>query len=273
MEFSFTTLGSASAKPLSDRFQSCHLFNVRGRLFLTDCGEGAQMQLMRNRISLLKIDNILISHLHGDHVFGIFGILSTMGLFGRTSDLHIYAPRDFSSIVNFFKGHFGEGIKYEIIHHPLCCREPQLICDTRTAEVHAFPLNHGIDTFGFLIREKWPTDIATGLPQRRSRSAAYCSDTAPFEEEARWIEGVDLLYHEATYTEECRQVANRRFHSTARQAALVARQAGAGQLIMGHFSSRYKDLNVILDEAREVFEHSFLASENQRFIIPVPERN
>lgn len=273
MEFSLTTLGTASAKPIVDKYSSAHVFNIRGRLFLVDCGEGTQVQLLRNHISLLKIDNLLISHLHGDHVFGIFGLLSTMGLFGRTAPLHIYAPRDFSSIANFFRGHFGEGIKYEIVHHSLSCREPELICDTRTADVYAFPLNHGIDTFGFLFREKWPPDWQTGLPQRNSRSAAYCSDTAPFEKEAEWVQGVDLLYHEATYTDEFREVANSRFHSTARQAAEVALKAGAGQLVLGHFSSRYKDLSVISDEARAVFPSVCLAGENERFQIPVPERN
>lgn len=273
MEFSLTTLGTASAKPIVDKYSSAHVFNIRGRQFLVDCGEGTQVQLLRNHISLMKIDNILISHLHGDHIFGIFGVLSTMGLFGRTAPLHIYAPRDFSSIANFFRGHFGEGIKYEIVHHVLSCKEPEKICDTRTVDVYAFPLNHGIETFGFIFREKWPADWQTGLPQRNGRSAAYCSDTAPFPQEAEWLQGVDMIYHEATYTEEFREVANARFHSTALQAAELARKVGAKQLILGHFSSRYKDLDVILNEAREAFPQAVLAEENARFQIPVPERN
>lgn len=116
MEFSLTTLGSASAKPMVDRYSSVHVLNARGRLFLIDCCEGAQFQLVRYKISPMKIDRILISHLHGDHVFGIFGLLSTMALLGRTAELHIYAPRDFSSMLNFYMGHFGEGIK--ISHNP-----------------------------------------------------------------------------------------------------------------------------------------------------------
>lgn len=272
MEFSLTTLGTASAKPVVGKYPSAHVFNVRGRLFLVDCGEGAQRQLARNRISLLKIDNILISHLHGDHVFGIFGILSSMSLYGRTADLHVYAPRDFASIVNFLKGHFGEGIKYNIVHHVLSCKEPELIAEHRTVDVYAFPLKHGIETFGFIFREKWPTDIHTGEPQRRGRSAAYCSDTAVFPEEAQWLKGMDLIYHEATYGNEMAHLAAARFHSTAAQAANVAREAGAGMLVLGHFSSRYKDLTPLLDEARAIFPATFLAEESKKFEIPVPER-
>jgi len=272
MEFSLTTLGTASAKPIVGKYPSAHVFNIRGRLFLVDCGEGAQRQLARGHISLLKIDNILISHLHGDHVFGIFGVLSSMSLFGRTADLHVYAPRDFSSIVNFLKGHFGEGIKYNIVHHVLNCKSPELISEHRTVDVYAFPLKHGIETFGFLFKEKWPMDIHTGEPQRKGRIAAYCSDTAVFPQESEWLKGADLIYHEATYGSELESLAVQRFHSTAAQAANVAREAGASELILGHFSSRYKDLTPLLEEARGIFPATFLAEEMKTFTIPVPER-
>ena len=271
MEFSLTTLGTASAKPMVDKYPSAHVFNVRGRLFLVDCGEGAQVQLLRNRVSMMKIDNILISHLHGDHVFGIFGLLSTLSMLGRTAPLHVYAPRDFASILHFYLGHFGAGNKYEIVHHPLAVKAPEVICDLRTVEVLAFPMNHGIETFGFLFREKWPLD-REGRPMRRSRSAAYCSDTAPFPEEVEWLRGTDLIYHEATYGEEMRDKALARYHSTAAYAAQVAREAGASQLVLGHFSSRYKDLTVLLDEARAIFPEAVLARENERYVIPVPAR-
>lgn len=272
MEFSLTTLGTASAKPVAGKFSSAHVFNVRGRLFLVDCGEGTQMQLLANHISLLKIDSICISHMHGDHVFGIFGVLSTMGLFGRRAPLHVYAPRDFASVANFLKGHFGEGLKYEIVHHPLDCREPRLIAQHRTVDLYAFPLRHGIETYGFIFREKWPADILTGEPQRRSRSAAYCSDTAVFEQEAEWLRGVDLIYHEATYASDLERLAGARFHSTAAQAAGVASRAGASHLVIGHFSSRYKDPGVLLEEARAIFPQTDLAVENLKFTIPVPDR-
>ena len=264
MEFSLITLGTASAKPVVNKYPSAHVFNMRGRLFLVDCGEGTQVQLMRYRLSLFKMDHILLSHLHGDHVFGIFGLLSTMSMLGRTAPLKIFAPRDFSSMLRFFLAHFGEGIRYEIKHEVLSMKGPELICETRTADVYAFPLNHGIPTFGFLFREKWKELPLAPYP-RRCRSAAYCSDTAPFPELADWIRGVDLLYHETTYTDDMRSLALERHHSTARQAAEVARDAGVGRLIAGHFSSRYKDLSPLLEEARAIFPATDLACEGEHF--------
>ncbi|MBO4571010.1 MAG: ribonuclease Z [Bacteroidales bacterium] len=273
MEFSLTTLGSASAKPIVDRYSSVHVLNARGRLFLIDCCEGAQFQLVRYKFSLMKIDHIFISHLHGDHVFGIFGLLSTLTLLGRTAPLHIYAPRDFSSMLNFFRGHFGEGVKYPIEHHPLTFTNGmELICETKTADVYAFPLNHGIETYGFYFREKWQ-DHPLAPKDRYVRSAAYCCDTAPFPELEEYVRGADLLLHEATYTEEMRDVANGRFHSTAAQAADLARRAGVGKLIAAHFSSRYKDPEVLLQEARAIFPESYLASEGERFTVPYRRLN
>lgn len=266
MEFSLTTLGTASARPIVDKYSSVHVLNARGRLFLIDCCEGAQQQLVRHHLSMMKMDHIFISHLHGDHVFGIFGLLSTMALLGRRTPLHIFAPRDFSSILNFFMGHFGEGIKYEIEHHPLTFHDKRLVCETKTADVYAFPLNHCIETYGFLFLEKWQEHPLA--PRRYCRSVAYCSDTAPFDGLADNIKGVDILYHEATYTKEMQTLSNERFHSTAEQAAAVAAEAGAGELVIGHFSSRYKDLNVFLEEARPVFPATFLAEEGKKFEIP-----
>ena len=272
MEFSLTTLGSASAKPIVDRYSSVHVLNARGRLFLIDCCEGAQFQLVRHKFSLMKIDYIFISHLHGDHVFGIFGLLSTLVLLGRTSDLHVYAPRDFSSMLKFFMGHFGEGVKYNIIHHPLTFSGKQLVCETKTADVYAFPLNHGIETYGFLFQEKWQ-EHPLAPKDRYARSAAYCCDTAPFPELEDYVRGVDLLLHEATYTEDMREVANQRYHSTAAQAAGLALRAGVGKLIAAHFSSRYKDPDVLLQEARAVFPESYLASEGEKFNVPYRRLN
>lgn len=272
MEFSLTTLGTASAKPIVDKYSSVHVLNARGRLFLIDCCEGAQTQLVRHRLSMLKIDHIFISHLHGDHVFGIFGLLSTMALLGRRTDLHIYAPRDFSSILNFFMGHFGEGVKFNIEHHPLTFHDKQLICETKTADVYAFPLNHCIETYGFMFVEKWQ-EHPLAPKDRYVRSVAYCSDTAPFDRLTEWVKGADILFHETTYTRELQVAANERFHSTAEQAAKVAAEAGVGMLIAGHFSSRYKDLNVFLEEARPVFPATFLAEEGKKFEIPYRRTN
>jgi ribonuclease Z len=237
-----------------DQHQSAHVFNLHGRLFLVDCGENVQVQLKRYKISKARLDNILISHLHGDHLFGIFGMLSTMALDGRTAPLYIYAPRDFASILHFFLGHFGEGVKYEIHHVPLTMKEPERIIALRNCEVWAFPLQHRIDCFGYQIR--W---LKTG------QMAAYCSDTMVFPEEAEWLKGTDLIYHEATFADEHVDLAHKMFHSTAREAATVAAAAGAKKLVLGHFSSRYQDLGVLLSQAREVFPESYLAEEGKVF--------
>ena len=237
-----------------DQHQSAHVFNLHGRLFLVDCGENVQVQLKRYKISKARLDNILISHLHGDHLFGIFGMLSTMALDGRTAPLYIYAPRDFASILHFFLGHFGEGVKYEIHHVQLTMKEPERIIALRNCEVWAFPLQHRIDCFGYQIR--W---LKTG------QMAAYCSDTMVFPEEAEWLKGTDLIYHEATFADEHVDLAHKMFHSTAREAATVAAAAGAKKLVLGHFSSRYQDLGVLLSQAREVFPESYLAEEGKVF--------
>ena len=227
---------------------------MHGRLFLVDCGEGTQVQLKRYGISMARLDNILISHLHGDHLFGIFGMLSTMALDGRTAPLYIYAPRDFGSVLRFFMAHFGDGIKYEITHIPLTQKEPERIIELRNCEVWAFPLQHRIDCFGFRI--VW---LKNGL------SAAYCSDTMVFPEEAEWLQGTDLIYHEATFADEHADLAHKMYHSTAREAATVAARAGAKRLVLGHFSSRYRDLGVLLEQAREVFPETYLAEEGKVF--------
>ncbi|MBQ0025368.1 MAG: ribonuclease Z [Bacteroidales bacterium] len=237
-------------------------------MFLIDCGEGAQVLLKRYRISKGRLDNILISHLHGDHVFGIFGILSTMALDGRTAPLFIYAPRDFGSLLRFFLSHFGEGVKYEITHIPLNMKEPEEIASFRHCRVYAFPLNHRIDCFGFrIVYEKMPrmtaSDSSEAVPY--IKSFAYCSDTAVFPEEAEWLKGTDLIYHEATFADEHIDLAHRMYHSTAREAALVALKAGASKLVLGHFSSRYSDLSILENQAREVFPESYLAIEGASF--------
>ena len=237
-----------------DQHQSAHVFNLHGRLFLVDCGENVQVQLKRFKISKARLDNILISHLHGDHLFGIFGMLSTMALDGRTAPLYIYAPRDFGSVLHFFLGHFGEGVKYEIHHVPLSMKEPERIIALRNCEVYAFPLQHRIDCFGYRIH--W---LKTG------QSAAYCSDTMVFPQETEWLRGTDLIYHEATFADEHVDLAHKMFHSTAREAAQVAADAGAKKLVLGHFSSRYQDLGVLLSQAREVFPESYLAEEGKVF--------
>lgn len=305
MDFSLTTMGTASARPVANKYPSAHVLKIHGRLFLIDCGEGTQLQLSRYGFSYVKIDRIFISHLHGDHLFGIFGLVSTMALMGRTAPLYIYAPTGFEGILAFFMEHFGEGVVFDIIHVPLTSVVPQVIYEGRSVEVSAFGLNHRVDAFGFLFREKEPSrnihkwkieadnltlaeigtlkrgeDVVrpdgqllkleeyTYIPYK-GRSMAYCSDTAPFAELASYIRGVDLLYHEATFAEDLLEMARMTFHSTGAQAASVALEAGVGKLIIGHFSSRYRDLNIILKEAQAIFPATELAQEGMKFDIPL----
>lgn len=315
MEFSFLTMGTASALPTANRYPSAHILTVRERLFLIDCGEGAQMQMRKFGISFAKIDDIFISHLHGDHLFGLFGLLSTMAMSGRTGDLRIYAPGGFEKILSFFIEQFGEGIKYNIIFNPIKCKEPVQIYDSRQLEVFAFPLVHRGETYGFLFKEKAPqmnvhkhligpyklslyeiarlkegSDVVrkatfkdddgseveyeetlkneefTYLPYK-PRSFAYCTDTLPFKRLAGWIKGADMVYHDSTYTKEYEELAKTTFHSTSSAAACCAKEAGAKKLVLGHYSSRYKSLETMLEEAKEVFPATELAMEGMKFEI------
>ena len=279
--------------------------NVRGRLFLIDCAEGCQILLARHGISHAKIENILISHLHGDHVFGIMPLLSTMALKGRTAPLYIYAPEAFRHTLKFFNTYFADGVKFDINFIPLKATAPEQIIATRNCKVYAFPLNHKVETYGFLFREDEPKlnvrkelieqdgltlqeigSLKAGKDVVREdgsvleasryaykpynpRSAAYCSDTAPFPEMEEWVRGVDILYHEATFGNDMRDLSSQYFHSTAEDAAQVARAAGVGKLVIGHFSSRYPDISVLLEEARAVFPESYLAEEGMIFDVPV----
>lgn len=297
MKFSFTSLGIASALPTVNRNPGAHVLNVHERLFLIDCGEGCQLQLRRHGFSFLKIQNIFISHIHGDHIFGLFGLLSSMSLIGRTEDMFIYAPGEFGPILKFFIKTFGEQFKFKVIHTPLKMKAPELIFESKSTEVLAFPLNHRIECYGFIFREKSPKrNIHKYLIEKHSltlaeiaklkdgfditredgelllnekltylpytpRSFAYCSDTAPFEKLPEYIKGVTLLYHEATFMNDMEQMAKETFHSTAFQAADTAFKAGVHRLLVGHFSSRYTDLKPLLEEARLIFPNTFLANE------------
>lgn len=305
MNFTLKVLGTASALPIIDRYPSAQVLDVRGRLFLIDAGEGVQVQMRRMGVSFLKVEAIFLSHIHGDHVFGIFGLLSTMAMLGRTGKLEIFAPRAFGPVLKFFMSYFGEGLNYEIEHHPLLMKEPEKVYECKNLEVSAFPLNHKIDCFGFLFRETEPqlnvtkfeiaarglslAEIATAkrgedivrddgtvIPYTavtykpyEPRSYAYCSDTAPFPELSKWVNGVDLLYHEATYPEEMADKAALRFHSTAIQAARCALESGAKRLLIGHYSSKYPDLSIFLEEARTVFAETELANDLQVIDIPL----
>lgn len=304
MNFSLTTLGVSSASPTTDRYPSAHILNICGRLFLIDCGEGCQMLMKRHGISLMRLERIFLSHLHGDHVFGIFGLLSTLSMSGRTEPLHIYAPEGFEAILSFFKEHFLERDTYQVEYHQLTATEPEMLLDDALLTVSALPLRHRVPSYGFLFREKEPGlnvrkeavaelnlsvseilelkeghDVAredgtllsvAELTYRpyKPRSFAYVGDTAVFDGLSDMVKGVDLLYHEATFGDDCADKAAQMFHCTARDAAETALRAGAGRLVIGHFSSRYKDTGVLLRQAREVFPDTEAGMEGAVFEVP-----
>lgn len=306
MNFTLNVLGTASALPTTERYPSAQVLDVRGRLFMIDCGEGAQMQMRRTRISFLKIEHICLSHIHGDHLFGLFGLLSTMGMLGRSAQLNIYAPSGFRPVLDFFMNHFGDGIRFEINYVELMMDAPETVYENRHVELLAFPLNHRVETFGFIIREKMPpfnvrkeaiaeyglslAEIGTlkrGEDVEREdgsvirnvdaayrpyvpRSYAYCSDTAPFPELSEWVKGATLMYHEATFPDEMSEMAEKTFHSTTLQAAKTARDAGVGRLLVGHYSSRFPSVDFFLDEIRTVFPNADLAHDLDVIEIPFP---
>ena len=296
-------LGTASAMPAGDRNQSAQALHVHGRLFLIDCGEGTQYSMARYRIPMMKLDTVFISHIHGDHVFGIFGLLSTLGMKGRQIPLNIFAPPAFGPLLKFFLSYYGDGIAYEIRFTPLKMKAPETILETKTVAVEAFPLNHGIETFGFRFMEKEPpfnvhkdaierygltlTEIGTlkrgedvlradgsVIPAAEAaykpfqpRSYSYVSDTAPFPEEADWLRGTTVIYHETTYLQELADQAAQRHHSTTLQAAAVAQEAGAQRLLIGHYSSRNTDTAAYEAECRGIFAETFATSDGDSYQI------
>ena len=262
MNFSLKILGTASAMPISDRNPSAQALSVHGRLFLIDCGEGVQRQFRRMRLSFLKVEAVFISHIHGDHLFGIFGMLSTMAMYGRTQELHIYAPQAFGGVLRFFLSYFGEGVGYEIVHHTLDMKEPQVVHTSKCVRVSAFPLRHKIECYGFRFDE---IRSQRQLEKAPSVSYAYCSDTAPFEDLSRWVQGVDLLYHEATYMEDMKDKAASRYHSTTVDAAGCALKAGVGKLLVGHYSSRIVDFDAFLAECTAVFPETVAVKDGDVF--------
>ena len=269
MNFTLTILGSASALPFSDRNPSAQALSVHGRLFLLDCGEGTQQRIRQEHLSFVKIEAVFISHIHGDHCFGLFGLLSTMSLYHRVAPLHIFGPQNLGPIIKFYLSYFGQDLGYEIVFHPITAKSPVVIAGvpamtTKNVTVTAFPLNHKMDCYGYRFDE-----IVT--PRRnpwKPRSYAYVSDTAPFPELASYVKDVDLLYHEATYPAGMEDKAQQYYHSTSLQAARCARDAGARQLIIGHYSSRIKDISSLAEECREIFPESFTVNDGDIFEIP-----
>lgn len=242
------------------------MLSVHGRLFLLDCGEGTQKQIRLAHLSFLKIEAIFITHIHGDHLFGLFGLLNSMAMYGRTGVLHIYGPAALGNILRFHQSFFGEGTNYEIKFCPVSCKVPEVVHISKWVRVSAFPLDHKIECYGYRFDEIL-TPRHEADPDYRPKSYAYCSDTKPFPELCEWVKGVDLLYHEATYQDAMADKAAARFHSTTRQAAQCAKSAGARKLVVGHYSSRISDFESYLSECREVFEQTYAAAEGDVFDI------
>ena len=259
MNFTLKIMGTASAMPISDRNPSAQMLAVHGRLFLIDCGEGTQQQMRRAHLSFVKVEAIFISHIHGDHLFGLFGLLSSMAMYDREADLYIYGPQALGSVLNFYKSFFGEGMKFNIVFTAVNCKEPMLIHESKNVNVSAFPLNHKIECYGYRF------DSIPTARRPEMTSYAYCSDTAYKPELSEWLKGVNVMYHEATFLNEMEDKAVYRWHSTTGQAAKTARDAGVGKLIVGHYSSRITDFEAFLKECTDVFPQTVAAQDGDVF--------
>jgi len=304
VRFELTILGSNSALPTSKRFPTAQILNVLERFFLIDCGEGTQMQLKKFRVPMSRINHIFISHLHGDHFFGLIGLISSFSLQGRTNDLNIYAHSKLEKIVRFQLDILDSRLSYKLIFHNIFGKEIQTLFEDDALTVQSFPLRHGVmPCVGFLFKEKqrplhlrkemldfyeipirarhgiklgddYLTEEGELIANEKltfaatpPRSYAFCTDTAYFPRIVPVIKQVDLLYHEATFLKDDEKRAKSTYHSTTKQAALIAKEAEVGQLLIGHFSARFHDLSSHLNEAREVFPNTELAEDGKVFTI------
>jgi len=304
VKFELTILGSNSALPTSKRFPTAQVLNVLERFFLIDCGEGTQIQLKRFRVPMSRINHIFISHLHGDHFFGLIGLVSSFSLQGRTNDLHIYAHSKLEKIIRFQLDILDSKLGFKLIFHNIFGKEIQTLFEDAALTVQSFPLRHGaMPCAGFLFKEKQrprhlikemldfykiPIKARHGIKMgddylteegelianakltfaaSRPRSYAFCTDTAYFPRIVPVIKQVDLLYHEATFLKDDEKRAKSTYHSTAEQAARIAKEAEVGKLLIGHFSARFHDLSSHLNEAKDVFANTELAEDGNVFSI------
>ncbi len=299
MSIKLTVLGSSGAMPAYGRFPSSQYLLIQNHHFLIDCGEGTQIQIKRFGVPLHKIDRIFISHLHGDHYLGLTGLLFSMHLQKRTNDLHIYSQPGLDEIIILQLKYSRSSLNFKLIFHPIVDKAPTCLFEDNKISVFTIPLTHKIPCTGFLFTEKknqrridksvLPKGMklqhiaqlklghdvlhpdgsilykneAYTLPPRDSYSYAYCSDTLYDEKIVKQITGVDLLYHEATFMTEHMDKAEITLHSTARQAAEIAKKANAKHLMLGHFSARYKELESLRAEAAEEFQNCRLAIEGE----------
>lgn len=296
-----TILGCFSATPRTTTNPTSQVLNIRNHLFLIDCGEGTQVQLRRYKVKFSRIRHIFISHLHGDHYFGLVGLISTFRLLGREAELHIYGPKGIKEIILLQLKLGKSWVNYPLYFHELESKEPQLIFEDDKVTVHTIPLKHRVYTNGFLFKEKegerklniaavkkanvdmvYYQKIKKGfdvkndkgeiIPNKNltldpdiSKSYAFCSDTAYYPEYISQIKNCTALYHESTFLNEHIQLAETTRHSTAAQAATIANKAQVGRLILGHYSTRYSNLELFKEEAKPIFKDVELAEEGKVF--------
>lgn len=299
--FKVHILGCGSALPTLKHNATSQVVEIREKLFMVDCGEGTQMQLRRSRIRFTKISAVFISHLHGDHCFGLIGMISTFGMLGRTASFHVYAPEALGPMLQSQLDLFCQGLEFEVVFHAVDPKVNKVVYEDRSLTVETIPLNHRTPCCGYLFREKstlphirrdmidfyhipvsqinnikagadWITPEGTVVPNARlvtpadaPRSYAFCSDTRYMPHLHELLAGVATLYHESTYADDMADRARKYYHSTASQAARVARDAQVGKLILGHYSARYDSESAILADARKVFPNSFLSNEGLVF--------
>ena len=301
--FDVKILGCGSAMPTTLHNPSSQLVNVNEKLFMVDCGEGTQLQMRKFKTRMSKLHSIFISHLHGDHILGLPGLISTLNILGRKRDLNIYAHKEIEPLLTAALNYFCTQLEFQIHFYPLNTDTFEKIYENKSLRIYSFPLKHRIPTCGFLFAEKEslrhikremidfyqipikeikeikagadfvtadgrviPNEKLTSPPDP-PRRYAYCSDTAYCPEIIPYIEGVNVLYHEATFAESEAVRAQETFHSTARQAAQIAKDAGVKKLILGHFSSRYTELDALLREAQAVFPDTRLAYEGMDIVL------
>ena len=304
MSLKLTILGCHSATPRVNAHPTAQYLEIKNHHFLIDCGEGTQVQLRRYGVKFSKIKHIFISHLHGDHLFGLVGLVSTFRLLNRTSELHVYGPKGIKEIITLQLKLSDSWTHYPLLFHELTSKESELIFEDEKVEVHTIPLDHRIYTNGFLFKEKLgerklnmiaipkykeieicdyqnlkngkdftlnngeilKNELLTLNPSP-PKSYAFCSDTSYFPNIVPQIKNVNCLYHETTFLKDKEDLATKTKHSTAEQAAKIAQQANVKQLIIGHYSGRYKNKQVFLDEASPIFENTVLAVEGKTYTI------
>lgn len=302
MSLNLTILGCHSATPRVNAYPTAQYLEINNCHFLIDCGEGTQRQMRKYKVGFSKIDHIFISHLHGDHFYGLVGLLSTFGILNREKELHVYGPKGIKKATLLLLKISHSHAKYNIVFHELESKESELIYENDRVTVKTIPLNHRVYTNGYLFEEKEkprklhmdnisnyeeigradylnikagrdvtlstgevvPNDELT-LPPKKSVSYAFCSDTVYKPDIVPIIKNVDLLYHEATFLDDRQDLAKKTKHATSKQAAQIAKDANAKQLVIGHYSGRYKDISLFQKEAQEIFEQTELAVPGKTF--------